>query len=114
MKLHILIITMALAGVAGAAAADNIGPATSRTLTPQELVTHCALPTSATACKDLHRAIRFNFRDREVAMLFGAGSVYPQYRNGGIERLQVRYQTWLKAYLAEQQAIKTAKVEVGR
>lgn len=102
-KLHTIAIAIAMAGCAGAAAAGNpqtlspvdVSPANVAARTPR---------TDAPACADFHRWIRANFSQREIGMLFGASTSYPDLLTGGVDRLQRRYQAMAPQYVAAQQA----------
>lgn len=103
MKLHAIPIAIVLAGFAGAAVAGN------QQALPQVNVSAaassiCQPPSDAAACENFHRWIRANFSEREIGMLFGARTSYPENLSGGIERLHGRYQALLQEYVAVQAA----------
>lgn len=105
MKLHAIPITIAIAiaGIAGTAAAGD-----RRVLPPVVVsasdLSGCAPPTAAAACENFHYWIRANFSEREIGMLFGARTSYPEYLTGGVERLHERFQTLVQEYVAARAA----------
>lgn len=114
MKLNAIITAVALAGFASAAFAGN----QSRLMQPVTVmgtpIAACTPPSDVLghACDDYARFVRANFTPREIGMLFGYRSSYPEYLSGGIDSLHVRYQSLLQQYLAAQQgsAVGTASV----
>lgn len=103
MKLSAVSIAIILAGIAGTAAAGN-----ADTLAPVDVsgtaIAQCVPPDDAggSACDRFHDLIRANFTRREIGMLFGARSSYPENRVGGFDRVQRRYQALVQAYLTAQ------------
>lgn len=103
MKFHTIAIAIALAGVTGMAAA-----ASGNTLSPVAVsgaaIAQCVPPDDAagSACDRFDEMIRANFTAREIGMLFGNRTSYPEYRTGGIDRLQRRYNALVQAFLAAQ------------
>lgn len=110
MKSSAILIAIALLGVAGAASAA--GQAQSLpTVTVRGLpLGTCAPPNDHTghACDAFNDLVRANFSPREIGMLFGNRTSYPEFRNGGIGQLEHRYQAVLQAYVAAQQAARQA------
>lgn len=100
MKLQIVTIAIAFSGFAGAAAAQN-HQALSPVVVSGE-VAACTPPLDAPACGNFHRFIRANFSSREIGMLFGARTSYPEYLTGGIDRVQRRCDLLAQQYLAAQ------------
>lgn len=101
MKFQTIALAITLAGICGAAAAGN------NTLQPvnvSDVTVQCAPPddTAGPACDAFDRLVRANFTPREIGMLFGHSTSYPEYRTGGIDRLQRRYQALMQGYLAGQ------------
>jgi len=100
MKLQAITIAIAFAGIAGAAAAaDNEG------LPPvvvSGVAAACAPPSATPACGNFHRFIRANFSSREIGMLFGDRTSYPEYLTGGIDRTRERYRSLVQEYVAAQ------------
>lgn len=67
-------------------------------------IAQCVPPDDAggSACDRFHDLIRANFTRREIGMLFGARTSYPEYLVGGFDRLQRRHQAVVQAYLTAQ------------
>lgn len=101
MKMQAITVAIALAGFAGVAAAQNPGD-TLRPVVVSGTVAACTPPSDAPACGNFHRFIRANFSSREIGMLFGYRTSYPEYLTGGIERVQRRYQLLSQEYVAAQ------------
>ena len=104
MKLSAIIIAIILAGVAGVASAAGRGQNMPGVNVQAAGVAGCTPPSDAPACADFHRWIRANFSQREIGMLFGASTAYPEYLTEGIGRLQKRYDALLQQYIAAQSA----------
>lgn len=107
MKLSAISIAIAFAGFAGVAFAGQSGGTTLMPVTVSSSAwSECTPPndTSGHACDAFNQLVRTNFSTREIGMLFGAATSYPEYRNGGIDRLQRRYQVVMQQYLAAQRA----------
>ena len=101
MKLQTITIAVVFAGFAGAAAAQNPGQALSPVEVSGEAAV-CKPPTAAAACGNFHRFIRANFSSREIGMLFGNRTSYPEYLTGSIDRTRERYRLLVQEYVAEQ------------
>jgi hypothetical protein len=104
MKLHALITAIAIAGFAGAATAGNPQAQLPALNVSAADVSGCTPPADAPACENFHRWIRANFSQREIGMLFGMRTSYPEYLTGGIDQLTRRYQARLREYVAAQNA----------
>jgi hypothetical protein len=107
MKLSAISIATAIAGFAGVAfAGQSAGTMLSPVTVSSAAWPGCTPPndTSGHACDAFNDLVRANFSAREIGMLFGAATSYPEHRNGGIDRLQQRYQVVMQQYLAAQQA----------
>lgn len=106
MKLHVTAIAIAIAALSASAAA---AAGNQQSLPPLQIVASdisgCAPPADAPRCDNLHRWIRANFSEREIGMLFGNRSSYPEYLTGGIDALQKRYQILLQAYVGAPRAM---------
>lgn len=106
MKLSAISLALVLVGVAGVASAAGQG----RVMPPINVQgvngSACEPPndTSGHACDSYDQFLRANFTQREIGMLFGARTSYPEYRTGGIDRLQRRYQVLLQQYVAAHSA----------
>jgi len=59
-------------------------------LAPQELDTSCAPPSDLVACAAWHQVIRANFSPREIGILFGTATSYPEYATS-YSRIKNRY-----------------------
>jgi hypothetical protein len=103
MKLHAIPLAIILAGFAGAAVAGNQQALAEIDVSASASLI-CEPPSDVAACENFHRWIRANFSEREIGMLFGARTSYPEHRTGGIERLQKRYQTLVQEYVAARAA----------
>ena len=113
MKLSAISFAIAFAGFAGVAFAGQPGQTTLSSVTVSSLgLSGCAPPndTAGHACDAFNQMIRAKFSRREIGMLFGASTSYPEHVTGGIDRLQRRYQVVMQEYLAAQQAASKADV----
>lgn len=87
---------------AGAHAADSqlrtvtVHPSTAKAA-PKAYTLDCAPPNSAQECGAFHQAIRRNFSNREIGMLFGASTAYPEAR-AGYGRVAERYDNFARTY----------------
>lgn len=112
MKLSAISVAIVLAGIAGTAFAANPG----RTLNPVVVSAsgsgECTPPNDTTghACDAFNEMLRANFSTREIGMLFGYSTSYPESLTGGIDRLQRRYQAAVQQYVAAQQAAGKSEV----
>lgn len=104
MKLRAISIAFAIAGFAGTAAASNQNQALPPVQVSVYDVSGCAPPTDASACEPFHYWVRANFSRREIGMLFGSRTSYPEYLTGGIDRLQKRYQVLVQEFVAARSA----------
>jgi hypothetical protein len=59
------------------------------------LVQNCTPPQSAPECASFHELIRQSFTDREIGMLFGAATAYPEYRTS-YNSVRERYESLLR------------------
>ena len=104
MKLNAIPLAIILAGLAGSAVAGN-----QQDLPPVNVSAavslSCEPPSDASACENFHRWIRANFSRREIGMLFGTRTNYPEEQTGGIDRLHTRYEALLHEYVAAQAAM---------
>jgi len=57
--------------------------------------TDCRPPNEAKQCADFHAAIRANFSAREIGMLFGAATAYPEYLTSN-ERVRAKYAAFVR------------------
>lgn len=104
MKISAISIAIVLAGVVGVASAAGQHKVMQPITVSGASVAQCTPPSGDPACAGFHRWIRANFTEREIGMLFGASTAYPEYATGNFERLERRYHAKLHDYLAAQQA----------
>ncbi|HEX7348276.1 MAG TPA: hypothetical protein VF264_01325 [Rhodanobacteraceae bacterium] len=117
MKLNAIstFLAITMAGVAGTAGAVQPPP---ETLAPVNVsatsVASCVPPTDALghACDSFDQLVRANFTEREIGMLFGYQTSYPESLTGGVERVQRRYRAMLREYTAARAATHAAAVAV--
>ena len=57
---------------------------------PNELDTSCVPPSDLVACTAWHQVIRANFSPREIGILFGTATSYPEYATS-YSRIKNRY-----------------------
>jgi len=57
----------------------------------------CTPPNSASECAAFHQEIRRNFSGREIGMLFGAVTAYPESRTAYFQIVE-RYDAFTRAY----------------
>lgn len=114
MKLSAISIAIVIAGIAGTAYAAGQSNSLSPIVVPGAPVAECTPPNDTTghACDAFNQMLRANFSPREIGMLFGASTPYPEYVTGGVDRLQRRYQAVVQEYVAAQPAASTAGVAV--
>jgi len=60
-----------------------------------DAIADCTPPSDSHECADFHAAIRKNFSTREIGMLFGAASAYPEYLTSN-DRLRARYGAFVR------------------
>lgn len=102
MKSSTLAIAIVLAGIAGAASAAGQDKVMGPITIAGAPVSECAPPNDQTGhrCDAFNQMLRANFSRREIGMLFGYQTSYPESQTGGIDRLQKRYQAMLQEYVA--------------
>ena len=77
------LLALALCAAAGYAAAQDgvvLPPVTVQGIDGARIVEDCTPPADAPECTGFHALIRANFNEREIGMLFGAATSYPEYR----------------------------------
>jgi hypothetical protein len=79
-------------------------------LTPVKLDATCAPPSDVMACTAWHRVIRANFSQREIGILFGTATSYPEYATS-YARIKGRYERLQGEFLAERGPARTASVD---
>jgi hypothetical protein len=62
-------------------------------------VIDCTPPNDSSDCAALHEQIRANFSPREIGMLFGARTSYPEYPTS-YDRVKARYDTLTSDFAA--------------
>lgn len=103
-QLHVMTLGAVLTLLAGSALADgHVSPASKPVPLPVNIEA-CTPPTDAPQCAEFHRALRARFSNRELGMLFGHQSSYPESLTGGVERLRHRYEAAVQQYKLAQQA----------
>lgn len=114
MKLSAISIAVVIAGVLGTASAGQPPSETLPTVNVSAPAAACVPPTDVAghACDAFDQMVRANFSTREIGMLFGNQTSYPEHLTGGIDRLQRRYQAVLHDYAIAQQAANAAAVAV--
>lgn len=97
MQRHIAAIaaTSMLALSAAANAGQELQPVTVRDVN----LASCAPPTSVKVCEAWHAEIRRNFSVRQIGMLFGARTAYPEYRTT-FTSVENRYNHLLTSFAA--------------
>ena len=67
---------------------------------PNEVDANCAPPSDLVACTTWHQVIRANFSPREIGMLFGTATSYPEYATS-YARIKSRYERLQGTFSAE-------------
>lgn len=104
MKMRTIAIAMALAGIAGTAAAGQADAVLQTAIVSGSTVTTCPHPfgTGNPACAALNRLVRANFTRREIDILFGTLASDSWYRRASFAQLQKRYLAVVHQYAAQQ------------
>ena len=107
MKLSAISIAIILAGIAGVASAAGQGQVLSEINVQAAGIAACTPPndTAGHACDAYNQMLRANFSPREIGMLFGYQTSYPENLSGGIDRLHKRYGVLLQQYIAAHSAV---------
>jgi hypothetical protein len=102
MKLRAISLAIVLVGMAGAAAAAGQNQVLPSVNVQAAGISGCTPPNDTTgqACDGYNQFLRANFSAREIGMLFGYQTSYPESLSGGIERLHKRHDALLRQYLA--------------
>ena len=79
-------IALALSAAAGAAERQSLG-----TVKVNSSGLDCTPPNASDVCSAWHATIRRNFSNREIGMLFGAATSYPEYRTS-YSQVKERYE----------------------
>jgi hypothetical protein len=86
---------------AGLLAATSLASATSGQLAQVSVhqnsfsIADCAPPNDAKECAAFHAAIRRNFSEREIGMLFGAATAYQEYPTA-FDRSRAKYAAFVR------------------
>jgi hypothetical protein len=104
MKLSAITIATILAGLAGVASAAGQNKVMPEVNVQAAGISACTPPNDTTghACDGYDQFLRANFTAREIGMLFGYQTSYPESLTGGIDRLHKRYDALLQQYIAAQ------------
>jgi hypothetical protein len=86
--LHAIVVATIAAGACDSALAGNQRQLEAVTVQSQPI--DCTPPSSSTLCSALHAQIRLHFSPREIGMLFGARTSYPE-ASTTYERANLRY-----------------------
>ena len=107
MKLSAITIAIILVGSAGAAFAAGQGKVMPEVNVQAAGIAACTPPNGTTghACDAYNEFLRANFSPREIGMLFGYQTSYPENLTGGIDRLHKRYDALLQQYIAAHSAV---------
>jgi invasion protein IalB len=79
-------------------------------LAPGKLDAACAPPSDLGACAAWHQVIRANFSPREIGILFGTATSYPEYATS-YARIKSRYERLQGEFSAERLPAHTAYVD---
>lgn len=106
MKLNAMSIAIVLACVVGSASAAGQNATAHPAAAAGSMLAQCTPPNASPGptCDAFHRMLRDQFSLRELGMLFGNQSSYPEAQTGGIERLRRRYEAAVQRYVAAQEA----------
>lgn len=78
------LLVLALCAASGYVAAQDdettLAPVIVEGVDGYRIVQDCTPPAAAPECTGFHALIRANFSEREIGMLFGAATAYPEYR----------------------------------
>ena len=96
--LFAIAISVATMGYASAQAYDDeqvLAPVVVEHVDVDRLVQNCTPPSAAPECASFHALIRQSFSEREIGMLFGAATAYPEYRTS-YNSVRERYESLLR------------------
>ncbi|MGH8041920.1 MAG: hypothetical protein ACREPN_07750 [Rudaea sp.] len=89
MKRNTIILSTAI-GLAAAYGLANAGQSLAPVNVNATAQANCTPPNSQAVCAAWHEQIRRNFNQREIGMLFGARTSYPNY-GASFDRVKARY-----------------------
>ena len=104
MKRTMLAIALVTATGFASAADQSLAPVTVEN---SSHAIDCTPPNDQPECAKLHALIRNNFSSREIGMLFGASTSYPEYR-ASYQRTKERYAKFLREVEADNQSLAVA------
>lgn len=106
------LFAIALGAIAGSAAAqETLEPVIVEHVDGYWIAENCQPPSSAPECAGFHEMIRQHFTEREIGMLFGAATAYPEYRTS-YSQVRERYDSLVR-YVEDNGVIPVASVSVG-
>jgi hypothetical protein len=106
------LLAAAALSVAGyAAAQETLEPVIVDHVDGYWIAENCTPPSAAPECAGFHEMIRQHFTDREIGMLFGAATAYPEYRTS-YNQVRERYDNLVR-YVEDNGVIPVASVSVG-
>jgi hypothetical protein len=106
------LFAIALGAIAGSSAAqETLEPVIVEHVDGYWIAENCQPPSSAPECAGFHEMIRQHFSDREIGMLFGAATAYPEYRTS-YSQVRERYDNLVR-YVEDNGAVPVASVSVG-
>ena len=106
------LLAIAFLSVAGyAAAQDTLEPVIVDHVDGYWIAENCQPPSAAPECAGFHEMIRQNFTEREIGMLFGAATSYPEYRTS-YSQVRERYDNLVRQ-VEDTGVIPVATVSVG-
>lgn len=104
MKRTLLAIALFTAAGFAGAADQSLSPVTVNDSTKS---IDCTPPNDQAECAKLHAMIRNNFSSREIGMLFGASTAYPESKTS-YTRVKERYAKFLRDVDSENQSVAVA------
>lgn len=109
MKLGTVSFAIALVVTAGTAAAAGQNQVLEPIVVHGGVAALCTPPNGATGhvCDGYDQLVRANFTSREIGMLFGYQTSYPENLTGGIDRVRQRYDALVQRYLTAQATVKS-------
>lgn len=113
MKLSTISTAIVLAGIVGVASAAGQEQVMPTVTAVGPSIVDCTPPNDTTghACDAFNQLVRANFTHREIGMLFGRASSYPELRRGGIDRLlQRRYRVVMQEHIVARQKARRATI----
>lgn len=70
----------------------------------------CTPPSDYSACAEWHKVIRANFSTREIGILFGTATSYPEFATS-YSRIKSRYTRLREEFSADRHPARTASVD---